>query len=179
MEKNDENILSRSWNRGIKKALGDGCDYVIAPNLDIKLSENTIDNLVSFAQNDDSVMWSGRCSNTGAKYPEGDFVVDSRTVYDNYALFMVNDRLFKEVGEFDENFVPCYGEDVDMQYRIELAGKKHTCVMDAPFIHYGQVTVGNSPDWASKRLQDNAHEYFIRKWGGFPREHKFKTPFNK
>ena len=37
------------------------------------------------------------------------------------SFFMVNDRLFKEVGEFDEKFVPAYGEDVDMQYRLELA----------------------------------------------------------
>ena len=177
--KNDENILSRSWNQGTEKALKDGCDYVILPNLDIKLFDDTIDNLVKFAQNDDSVMWSGRCLNTGATYPQGDFIVNSYTVYDNFSFFMINDRLFDRVGKFDEKFIPCYGEDVDIQYRMELAGEKHTCVADARFIHYGQTTANNSPDWIGKSPQDQAHEYFEKKWGGFPREHKFKTPFNE
>ena len=174
---NDRNILARSWNMGIKEALKE-CDYVIFPNLDIEASFYTIDNLVDFAKEDDSVMWSGRCSNTGANYPKGNFTVDSYHVYDNFAFPMVNDRLFKEVGEFDENFIPAYGEDVDMQHRIDLAGKKHTCVENAPFIHFGQVTVHNSPDWQGQSpLQVN--DYFVKKWGGEPRQHKFKTPFNK
>jgi len=179
VDKNKENILARSWNKSIKRALKEGCEFVIIPNLDLKLFSYTIDNLVDFAKEDDGVMWSGRCINTGAKYPEGDFVVDSYTVYDNFALPMVGRRLFEEVGEFDENFIPCYGEDVDMQYRIDLLGKKHTCVSGAEFIHYGQTTASNSPDWLGKSPQDRAHAYFIEKWGGFPREHKFKTPFNK
>lgn len=176
--KEKKNILARCWNNGIKDALKDKCEYVIFPNLDIECYPDTIDNLINFARNDDSVMWSGRCINTGAKYPSGNFIVNSYTVYDNFAFPVVNNRLFKEVGEFDEKFIPCYGEDVDMQYRIELAGRKHTCVESAGFKHFGQTTVNNSPDWKIP-LQDKAHEYFIRKWGGFPRQHKFKTPFNK
>lgn len=176
---NDANILSRSWNKGIQKAFKDGCEYVIIPNLDIKLYDYTIDNLVDFAKDDDSVVWSGRCTNTGANYPDGDFVVNSYTVYDNFAFPMVGKKLFETVGKFDENFVPCYGEDIDMQYRIELAGQKHTCVSSAPFIHYGQTTANNSQDWIGKTPQDRAHEYFIKKWGGFPRQHKFKTPFDE
>ena len=174
---NDRNILARSWNLGIKEALKD-CKYVIFPNLDIELKDYTIDNLVDFAMGDDSIIWSGRCTNTGAKYPEGDFIVNSYTVYDNFAFPMVNKRLFKEVGEFDENFIPAYGEDVDMQYRLELLGKKHTCVENAPFIHFGQVTVNNSPDWVGVN-PTQVDEYFVKKWGGIPRQHKFKKPFNK
>lgn len=177
--KNDRNILARSWNKSIEKGFKDGCEFVIIPNLDLKLYDYTIDNLVDFAKEDDSVMWSGRCTNTGAVYPEGDFIVNSYTVYDNFAFPMIGKRLFKEVGKFDENFIPCYGEDVDMQYRIELAGKKHTCVNGARFIHYGQTTVNNSPDWKGNPMQDKAHEYFIRKWGGFPRQQVYLTPFNK
>lgn len=179
IEYNDENILARSWNKGIEKAFKDDCEYVLFPNLDIHIEENTIDNMIEFSKKDDSVMWSGRCSNTGAHYPDGDFVVNSYTVYDNFAFPMVGKKLFETVGKFDENFIPCYGEDVDMQYRIELAGQKHTCVASAPFIHYGQTTANNSEGWVGKTPQDKAHEYFMEKWGGFPREHKFKTPFNK
>ena len=67
-------------------------------------------------------MWSGRCSNTGAITRRG-FIVNSFDVYDNFAFFMVNDRLFKEVESLTRSLFLAYGEDVDMQYRIELAGK--------------------------------------------------------
>jgi GT2 family glycosyltransferase len=177
--KNRKNILARSWNSGIKKALKDGCKYVILPNLDIELAKDTIDNLVDFAKKDDSVMWSGRCSNTGANYPQGDFIVNSFDVYDNFAFFMVNDRLFKEVGEFDEKFVPAYGEDVDLQYRIDLAGKKHTCVDKARFKHHGQTTLKYCHGVTLEKVKGDTDKYFIRKWGAAPRQQIYKTPFNK
>ena len=176
---NDANILSRSWNKGIQKAFKDGCEYVIIPNLDIKLYDYTIDNLVDFAKDDDSVMWSGRCTNTVANYPDGDFVVNSYTVLDNFAFFMVNDRLFKEVGKFDEGFVTAYGEDVDMQHRIELAGKKHTCVDKARFIHFGQTTLKYCHGVTLEKVKGDTDKYFIRKWGAAPRQQIYKTPFNK
>jgi len=180
VDENSENILSKSWNNGIKKALKEGCTYVIIPNLDIELSDGAIDNLVDYAEKDkESVMWSGRCLNSIANYPSGDFVVNSFEVYDHYAFFMVNDRLFKEVGKFDEKFIPAYGEDVDMQYRIDLKGRKNMCVENARFIHYGQTTVKNSPYWRGHNWQDQAHKYFIEKWGAFPRSQIYKTPFNK
>lgn len=174
---NRANVLAGSWNNGIKKALKDGCDYVIVPNLDIELKPGFIDNLVSFAHRDDSVMWSGWCTNYVGRFPDYNFTVDSKTVYDNFACFMVNDRLFKEVGKFDENFIPAYGEDVDMQYRIELAGLKHTCVYDSQFVHFGQTTYRNSPTLGGKDISKKSHEYFIKKWGGLPRQQTYKKPF--
>lgn len=177
--KNKQNILAKSWNEGIKQALKDGCEYVIIPNLDIKLYDYTIDNLVDFAKDDDSVIWSGRCTNTGANYPDDNFIVNSKLVYDSFAFFMVNDRLFKEVGEFDEKFIPAYGEDVDMQYRIELAGKKHTCVWMAKFIHFGQTTIKNCKGVQEGQTKRDTDAYFIEKWGGLPRQQVYLTPFNK
>ena len=176
---NKGNLLAKSWNDGIKKALRDKCEYVIVPNLDIELKEDTIDNLVEYASKDDSVVWSGWCTNNVGRFPDDNFIVNSHLVYDNYALFMVNDRLFKEVGGFDENFVPAYGEDVDMQYRIELAGKKHTCVWMAQFMHFGQTTVKNCKGIKEDVVKRDTDKYFIEKWGGLPRQQVYLTPFNK
>jgi len=177
--KNRKNILARSWNKGIERALRQGCKYVILPNLDIELAKDTIDNLVDFAKGDDSVMWSGRCSNTGANYPRGDFIVNSFDVYDNFSLFMVGPRLFKEVGKFDERFEPAYGEDVDLQYRIDLAGKKHTCVDKARFKHHGQTTLKHCHGVTLEKIKGDTDKYFIKKWGGLPREQVYLKPFNK
>lgn len=177
--KNNQNLLAKSWNNGIKKALKDGCEYVIVPNLDIELKEDTIDNLVEYALGDDSVIWSGWCTNNTGRFPDDNFIVNSKLVYDNFAFFMVNDRLFKEVGKFDENFIPAYGEDVDMQYRLELAGKKHTCVWMAQFIHFGQTTIKNCKDITESGVKGSTDAYFIKKWGGLPRHQVYLTPFNK
>lgn len=176
---NKKNLLAKSWNDGIKKALKDGCEYVIVPNLDIELKEDTIDNLVEYASKDDSVVWSGWCSNNTGRFPDDNFIVNSHLVYDNFAFFMVSDRLFKEVGQFDEKFIPAYGEDVDMQYRIELAGKKHTCVWMAKFIHFGQTTIKNCKGVQEGQTKRDTDAYFIEKWGGLPRQQVYLTPFNK
>lgn len=177
--KNSQNLLAKSWNNGIQKALKDGCEYVIVPNLDIELKEDTIDNLVEYASKDDSVVWSGWCTNNTGRFPDDNFIVNSKLVYDNFAFFMVNDRLFKEVGKFDENFIPAYGEDVDMQYRLELAGKKHTCVWMAQFIHFGQTTIKNCKDITESEIKGSTDAYFLKKWGGLPRQQVYLTPFNK
>jgi len=177
--KNKQNLLAKSWNEGIKKALKDGCKYVIVPNLDIELREDTIDNLVDYASQDDSVVWSGWCTNNTGRFPNDNFIVNSKLVYDNFSLFMVNERLFKEVGEFDENFIPAYGEDVDMQYRIELAGKKHTCVWMARFVHFGQTTIKNCKGIKEETVKRDTDKYFMEKWGGLPRRQVYLRPFNK
>ena len=177
--KNGQNALAKSWNSGIKKALKDGCEYVIVPNLDIELREDTIDNLVEYAGQDDSVVWSGWCTNNTGRFPDDNFIVSSKLMYDNFAFFMVNDRLFKEVGEFDEKFVPAYGEDVDMQYRLELAGKKHTCVWSARFVHFGQTTFKNCNGPKEEETKVKIESYFRKKWGGAPRGQVYLTPFNK
>lgn len=179
VDKNKENLLARSWNKGIRKAIKGGCDYVIVPNLDIELGVETIDSLVEYANGDDSVIWSGWCTNNTGRFPEDNFIVDSHIVYDNFAFFMVNDRLFKEVGEFDEMFVPAYGEDVDMQYRLELAGKKHACVYMARFVHFGQTSYRNCKDLNEQETRFQIESYFRKKWGGAPRQQVYLTPFNK
>lgn len=177
--KNSQNLLAKSWNNGIQKALKDGCEYVIVPNLDIELKDDTIDNLVEYASKDDSVVWSGWCTNNTGRFSDDNFIVNSKLVYDNFAFFMVNDRLFKEVGKFDEKFIPAYGEDVDMQYRLELAGKKHTCVWMAQFVHFGQTTIKNCKGITESEVKGSTDAYFIKKWGGLPRQQVYLTPFNK
>jgi len=180
VDKNDINCLARSWNMGTKQALKEGCDYVILPNLDLDLEPSTIDILVEYANKHKgkNLIWSGWGTSNLGRFPDWDFVVSSYTVYENFSFFMIDDRLFKEVGEFDEVFKPAYAEDVDMQYRLELKGFKHTCVYDAKFIHFGQTTQKNSIDFKDKRADAKANAIFVKKWGGEPRQQKFKSPYN-
>lgn len=176
---NKQNRLAKSWNSGIRKAFKDGCVYAIVPNLDIELNRDAIDYLVEYALGDDSVLWSGWCTNNVGRFPNDNFLVNSNTVYDNYSFFMVGPRLFKEVGKFDEKFAPAYGEDVDLQYRIELAKRKHTCVFMCRFVHYGQTTIKNCKGVTEKAAKRSTDSYFKKKWGGIPRHQIYLRPFNK
>lgn len=57
------------------------------------------------------------------------------------AAMMIDRRLFLELGGFDEDFF-CYGEDVDLGYRLQLAGEPTLLVPDATIHHVGSASSG-------------------------------------
>jgi len=181
---NRTNCLAGSWNGCIDDLLKEGCDYVIIPNLDVIMEPETIDSLVDFAETHGGVMWSPRMERNCVNRPAGDYVVDyiGSNNYDTYAFFMVNKELFEKVGRFDENFIPAYCEDVDMERRIHFANQIHWCV-NTPFFHLENVSMNyaKNPEKTRNELIETstgALDYFIRKWGCKPREEGWKSPFN-
>ncbi len=57
------------------------------------------------------------------------------------AAMMIDRALFQAVGGFDEAFF-CYGEDVDLGYRLQLAGEPTLLVPDATIHHVGSASTG-------------------------------------
>jgi GT2 family glycosyltransferase len=57
------------------------------------------------------------------------------------AAMMIDRALFLEVGGFDEAFF-CYGEDVDLGYRLQLLGTSTLLVPDATIHHVGSASSG-------------------------------------
>ncbi|WP_397413687.1 glycosyltransferase family 2 protein [Phenylobacterium sp.] len=57
------------------------------------------------------------------------------------AAMMIDRALFQALGGFDEDFF-CYGEDVDLGYRLQLAGHPTLLVPDAVVHHYGSASTG-------------------------------------
>lgn len=57
------------------------------------------------------------------------------------AAMMIDRALFLELGGFDEDFF-CYGEDVDLGYRLQLAGEPTLLVPDATIHHVGSASSG-------------------------------------
>lgn len=57
------------------------------------------------------------------------------------AAMMIDRALFLELGGFDEAFF-CYGEDVDLGYRLQLAGRPTLLVPDAVIHHVGSASSG-------------------------------------
>lgn len=166
---NDDNIVSMGWNRVIRDLLDVGCKYVIVPNLDVVFNIDTVDNLVAFAEaHPDFILW------TATQWPDRDIesaeIEDTFHPHPHFSAFMVDHRLLEQVGPFDENFRPAYNEDLDMHWRIRLAGYEAMATNTAKFFHHGSQTILHDE---ALRVQNNLthyanDQYFVHKWGYKP-----------
>jgi len=190
---NERNNVSRAWNRSIQFLLSRGCQYVLVPNLDILLKADALDNLVRFAERTpEHILWTAQ----NWHYLRGEYDIpgimnaptpDVATAHPHFSCFMVNRKLFQIVGPFDEAFEPAYNEDIDMHWRIRLAGETVACYEAARFYHYGSQTIrldGNLRE-ANRMTHANLDQYFAKKWSYKPptaddpfTEGMFRFPFN-
>lgn len=92
-------------------------------------------------------------------------------------------KTFDTVGIFDEQFYPGYYEDNDYGYRLQLAH-----IHNAPnYPSMPKVAVDITSQGVATTLKaglvhprfDLLREYYKKKWGGYPSEEKFVTPFNQ
>lgn len=178
---NTTNNLSKAWNHGIKELLNQGCEYVLIPNLDVELREDTIPRLVSFAKaHPDAMIWSAtECSKEELKIPLEENP-DSKVTSLNFSCFMVNSNLPKEIGLFDEQFQVYHGDN-DIHRRIVLAGKHAWGSNTAKFYHYSSATIKESVDPAAMELTNGSsltRDKYIAKHGGNPGEEVFEHPYD-
>lgn len=181
---NDENIVARAWNRGITETFQRGNDYALVINLDIVFREDTIDNLIKVAKKyPNPIIWSATAwadpSTLGTAELTDESIDDA-----HFSCFLVDRRLFSEIGLFDEGFKPAYHEDADMRYRIRLKGAKMMMTRQSLFFHVenavikGSQIAQTSDFWEIERALRKCLERYIRKWGGNPYHEIFKEPFN-
>jgi GT2 family glycosyltransferase len=164
-----ENCLARAWNMGINRLLREGCQYVFVPNLDIVVAPDAIDKLVTAARKERrAFLWTmspwGERETIDQAYGQG--VIP----HPHFSAFMVNRKLFRVVGPFDEQFKAAYNEDLDMHWRIRLAGGEALQVLSAKFFHHGSVTIHHDPtlNQTNPATHGRNDDYFRRKWSYKP-----------
>lgn len=188
---NDQNILARAWNQGIRIAFERGATYVLVCNLDIELHPYCIDNLVEFAQeNSQNIVWSPAFWNDPVTFNYAQ--LEARPAPDmNWSCFMVDKRFFQIMGKFDEGFIPAYQEDTDMAYRMKLANQTGASTYAALVLSAHRGTLqglfrcsneelaicSNLAVSIRKSITDNDLRYF-KKWGGNKGKETFLLPFN-
>jgi len=157
--------LAAGWNRGIEAALAWGAEWVLVAGDDVLFHPCTVDHLVERARergygflcpsNIKIRVGLGPADLTLLPAPR-----DGRDEQAaDYSCFLLSPDLFREVGPFDENFVPAYYEDADYNLRLGLAGKPGMLTDYAPFYHYGGAS-GGIPSAVSERNR----AYLIAKW---------------
>lgn len=148
---------ARSWNHFMHSL----DDHIIISNDDVIFHEKTIELLVEAAEeNPTQLMFSPDC------YWEHKF-----------SLLLLRKEALSIVGEFDGNFFPAYFEDQDYMYRMKLAGYEPFIVKGCTYTHVegGSKTSRNT---VSSARFAQLGEYYIKKWGGLPRNETFTKPFN-
>lgn len=191
---NDTNCLSRAWNKGIKEAVDNDCEYIFIPNLDIVFDDGELDKLISFAESTpEASMWSMHCVNGPIRVFDNDvYEVDHVNSWDNFSCFLIKKDFVSKLsklepkekypGQFDEDIVPAYFEDIDMAYRMHLAGLIHYCYFRTQFFHDRNTTINFHTDkpWAQANLSyEKTLPYITEKWGGQRDTMTYLLPFNK
>lgn len=92
-----------------------------------------------------------------------------------FSCFAVGRELINTVGWFDENFDPCFYEDIDMVRRIALTGKN--LYVTCPVFHHCE---GSWEDHKDRRVSsmEKSRQYYIKKWGGDMMNEEYNIPFN-
>ena len=95
-----------------------------------------------------------------------------------WSVFIMPKKTFVEVGSFDENFYPAYYEDADYNYRMHLMRKNivSTPLLN-PFLYKQSQTIEKAPEIVSGSIANK--KFYIEKWGGEPKQEKFKKPYNE
>ncbi len=142
-------VLSRSWNYGIERAIADGCTHIAVINDDILFSPYTLDALVELLDRNpggdialaSAMTLRGQVQDPLEVVSLKDWVhPESISEHPDFSCFMVTPESYREIGTFDQNFVPAYFEDNDYHWRIKLASKRAVSTNQAPYFHYGSRT---------------------------------------
>jgi O-antigen biosynthesis protein len=107
---------------------------------------------------------------TGVNYGRGDhpnlsqYEYRREVDYGSAAALMVNAALWKDVGGFDERYLPMYYEDTDLCFEARERGLRVLYEPEAVVVHIEGATAGNDVETGHKRYQEQNRHKFVEKW---------------
>jgi GT2 family glycosyltransferase len=167
-EKAEEAIIIRNENNDgfakgnndvIKKALDDGCDYIVLFNMDTVVDSKAVLELVKMAESDNKIgavqsrlmlfgqdnlvnslgnsthfLGFGFCQNYQSDYGHLKIKDGSDIFYPSGAGVLFKSDVLREVGLFDEEYF-MYNEDQDLGWRVWLFGYRCVISLDSVVYH--------------------------------------------
>jgi GT2 family glycosyltransferase/SAM-dependent methyltransferase/glycosyltransferase involved in cell wall biosynthesis len=113
------------------------------------------------------IIWS---DGTGVNFGRGDdpsrcqYEYTREIDYGSAAALMVRAELWRELGGFDERFVPMYYEDADLCLAARQHGWRVLYEPSAVVVHVEGGTAGTDPEVGHKRHQETNRLKFVEKW---------------
>ncbi len=107
---------------------------------------------------------------TGVNYGRADrpehFQYDYRreTDYGSAAALMVRADLWKDMGGYDERYLPMYYEDTDLCFEARERGLRVLYEPEAVVVHVEGATAGTDVESGYKRYQEQNRSKFVAKW---------------
>ena len=158
---NSDNLgCSASWNLMAQYAFMNGAKSVLIINDDLIFSDP--DGIVNMFK-------------VSAENPEALIIGNVNA----FSSFVLTTKVYKQVGQFDENFWPAYFEDNDYHHRCDLEGIK-TIKVEAGIMTVGSVSIKTNERLAALNNLTFKYnqQYFEDKWGGPPGCTKFSKAFD-
>jgi GT2 family glycosyltransferase/ubiquinone/menaquinone biosynthesis C-methylase UbiE len=97
-----------------------------------------------------------------ADAPEFNYVKEAD--YISGAAIMIRSTLWKEIGGFDERFVPAYCEDSDLAFEVRKHGYKVLYQPLSVVVHFEGVSNGTDTSCGVKAYQVTNQQNFFEKW---------------
>lgn len=183
-----ENVgVAKGNNIGIKKALEEGCDYVLLANNDIVMEDDCIENLLEgmksmnapmavpkiYYYDTDKLIWAAggyyktyRCGTPHRGNRETDHGQYDNNVYVDYAptcFMLIHKDVFERVGLMDERYFVYY-DDADFVWRAVKSGsEKLAYVFNSVVWHKVSFSTGGSMSNFYIRYFNRNKVYFARK----------------
>lgn len=173
-EVNDKNILSRAWNKGLRYIFSRGYDKALVTNLDILINIENVDALYKAQKETDADIIGASVvqriielkTATRIYGVQKTKTVEMQRNDGSFSCFLITKKAFETVGDFDENFVPCYFEDDD--YLLRAKAKKLKCLRSLNAFFYHDVQISLKED---KNTQKHYNEFMKRNQEYFNRKH--------
>lgn len=84
--------------------------------------------------------------------------------YCSGASIMITKQLFNQLGGFDEYYMPAYGEDSDLAFRVRESGKKVLYQPLSRIVHFEGITSGTNTNSGAKHHQVLNKEKLFARW---------------
>lgn len=84
--------------------------------------------------------------------------------YISGAAILVRHDLWREIGGFDERYVPAYFEDTDLAFEIRKLGYKVVFQPESVIVHFEGISHGTDTNSGIKKYQVENKEKFFEKW---------------
>ncbi len=185
-------IVSNERNEGYLRSVNLGAaaaraEWLVLCNNDIEARPGWLKNLLDCGEsaNDVGVVApkflapNGRLSEaggiiwndgTGVNYGRGEdpslpqYEFTREVDYGSAAALMVRAGLWREIGGYDERFVPMYYEDADLCFEARRRGWRVLYEPSSEVIHAEGSTAGTDPSAGHKRHQEINRTKFVGKW---------------
>jgi hypothetical protein len=171
--------LSAVWNRGLSMIWQTGATEALVVNNDVRLNPVTIGVLQQVRSETDALFVSA----VGVQDETFQATEINTTMRGgpDFSCFLIT-RAGHEKYRFDENFIPCFCEDLDMHRRYMLGGDgSRIFSINLPYLHYASQTLRTMDpaerETVERQIDQNARAYYARKWGGPVNQERFLVPF--